>query len=267
MQKFILTTIILLLPMIPVSANPTSDASYTISFVPQHSPKHLLKIWGPVVSALSKETGVKLKLRIDKSIPAFESKLENEAYDFSYMNPYHYSLFHEKGYEAIAKAKDKKIQGIFVTKIDSDINSLEDLKGMKVAFPSPNAFAATLLTEAALKAADIEFDSNYVQSHDSVYGSVNNGQYVTGGGIKRTFNVFISENPDHNMKILWQSRKFTPHAFTHHRRVPKEVVMKITNALLSMDLAILRAAKIKSGFMPAIDTDWDDVRALKIIRQ
>jgi len=245
--------------------NVNADAKkYTISFVPQHSPSHLLKIWGPLVKAIEKETGVKLKLKVDSSIPNFESKLKNQSYDFSYMNPYHYTVFHSVGYEAMAKEKNKKIKGIFVTLENSSLKSISDINGHVLSFPSPNAFAATLLTEAKLRNLGIKYKANYVQSHDSVYANVEMGRHIAGGGINRTFSVYQAANEKSKVKVLWESKGYTPHAFTYHKRVPQEVVAKIQNALLNMKLETLRIAKIKNGFISATDSDWNDVRELKI---
>jgi len=248
-----------------VVSSPLYAASkYTISFVPQHSPAHLLRIWGPVIKAIENKTGIKLKLKIDSTIPAFEQKLENQTYDFAYMNPYHYTVFHEKGYVAFAKAKDKKIKGIFVSQKGSSIRSLADLEGKTISFPSPNAFAATLLTEAELRKKGINYTANYVKSHDSVYANVQLGRHVAGGGIKRTFGVFQDEHKDSKLKVLWTSKGYTPHAFAYHSRVPVDIAKKISDALFNVELSVLKKAKIKNGFMPALDADWNDVRALKI---
>jgi len=251
----------------PLYATENTKSVYTIAFVPQHSPRKIIKIWGPVVKALSKKTGIKLKLRVDKSIPDFEKKLDQAQYDFVYMNPYHYTIFHKNGYNAFAKAKNKKIQGIFVTKVGNNIKTLADFANQSICFPSPNAFAATILTQSALKNANIKYSVNYVLSHDSVYGNVEQGTFSAGGGIKRTFKVFNSENPANDLHIVWQSKKYTPHAFASNSKVPKNVADKISRALLSLPLELLKAPKIKEGFISAVDSDWDDVRALRITRK
>ena len=83
------------------------------------------------------------------------------------MNPYHYVVASESpGYQAFAKVADKKIRGIFIVRKDSEISNLEGLSGATLAFPSPAAFAASILPRSELKNRGINFTPKYVNSHD-----------------------------------------------------------------------------------------------------
>jgi len=102
--------------------------------VPQQSASRLADNWTPVIKALSEE------------------------------------VFHQQvGYQAIAKAKDTLIYGLIVVNANDSINSISQLSGQTLAFPSPAAFAATILTQGYLNQQGIEYQPKYVSSHDSVY--------------------------------------------------------------------------------------------------
>ena len=228
----------------------------------------MVRLWGPVLARISQESGVKLKFRTAKDIPTFESELLNGAYDFSYMNPYHYVIFsqHPK-YKAFAKAKDKRIQGIIVVREDSPIESLEELHEQQVAFPSPAAFAATLLPYAHMCAQDIFYRPSYVKSHDSVYRAVANGVFIAGGGVQRTLNSMDPEIRE-QLKVFWKSEKFTPHAFASHPRVPDKEIQKVRAAMLRLSededfLTLVSKLRMK-GFVSAENHEWDDVRQLNL---
>lgn len=245
------------------------EKNYIFSVVPQQTPKRLLELWKPIIHYLHNETGYHFTLKIAPKIPVFESRLEKGEYDFAYMNPLHYILFHQKaGYKALAHAKDKKLKGIIVVNKNSTFKSLNELVNRKIAFPAPTAFAATLLPQAHLKKAKLNFTPRYLSSHDSVYRAVANELYPAGGGVIRTFNSIEASIRD-QLRILWTSEGYTPHAIAAHPRVAKHVMKKVQAALIKMHTfekgkALLSKLRIK-GFQKAEDSNWNDVRALDIL--
>lgn len=245
-----------------------SAAPLSFGVVPQQSANKLAKLWTPVFLYLSDKTGEEIRFATANDIPAFEQRLLRGEYDFAYMNPYHYTVFHQKpGYQALARQKDKRIQGILVVRIDSPIQSLEALNQQVVAFPSPAAFAASVLPQAQLMRDGIAVEPRYVSSHDSVYLNVARGFMVAGGGVMRTFNNTAPEVRE-QLRILWTTPGYTPHAIAVHPRVDERVVLKIQAALANMHLDPEGAALLKSininAFDSAADADWDDVRSLNI---
>ena len=247
-----------------------SVTAETLSFgiVPQQSASKLAKLWTPIFNYISRESGVDIRFATTKNIPVFESRLAKGEYDFSYMNPYHYTVFSQiPGYRAFAHQKNKKIKGIIVVKKDSDISSLHELDQQSLAFPSPAAFAASVLPQAQLQRDNITYQPRYVSSHDSVYLAVSRGLFLAGGGVLRTFNNTDAEVRD-NLKILWTTKTYTPHAFAAHPRVPQEKVEKVRRAFIRMNdseegQALLRSINFK-GMQAAENGDWDDVRGLGI---
>lgn len=250
----------------------TDDASgreyYTFGIVPQQSATKLARLWTPLLNRISRVSGIKLRFRTAPSIPKFEQRLKRGQYDFAYMNPYHYTVFNRTtGYRAFAKQSEQRIKGIIVVRKNSGISELSDLANATLAFPSPAAFAATLLIQAELNKQGIDFESNFVQSHDAVYRSVANGLYRAGGGIVRTFNN-LDERVRDQLKILLETQEFTPHAFAVLPTVESDVVEKIQRTMVQeshndASRKYFRQVRLQ-GIEVAKDQDWDDVRALNI---
>ncbi len=263
--KALLLVFSMMFVIMPLQANETI---YTFSVVPQQSASKTAKIWGPILKYLGQKTGYRFKLKTAKNIPVFEQRLLNAESDFSYMNPYHYTVFHEKsGYNAVAKAKDKRIHGIIVVRKDSNIKTIDELDSKTLAFPSPAAFAASILPRRYFSQQGIKIMPKYVSSHDSVYRNVAKGFMVAGGGVVRTFKN-ASPEVFEQLRVLWKTDGYTPHAVAAHARVSKKVVDDVQAALGSMNdnkvgMALLKNMKVK-GFEKAVNSDWDDVRALKI---
>ncbi|MCV2403472.1 phosphate/phosphite/phosphonate ABC transporter substrate-binding protein [Marinomonas sp. C2222] len=260
-----LVYIALLIFGLPIQAQ---DRVFTFGIVPQQSAITLAKNWGPILQHLSKETGYKIVFRTAKDIPEFEQRVLKGEYDIAYMNPYHYTVFNKKpGYQAFAKQKDKLIYGIIVTRTDSPIKGLKELDGETLVFPSPAAFAASVVPRSSIAAMGINFTPQYVSSHDSVYLNVSKGFFPAGGGIERTLNNTNSDVRD-SLKVLWRTPGYTPHAFATHPSLPEAVRSKVVEKMLAMNnskegLALLERIKFK-GLESAENSDWDDVRSLNI---
>ncbi|MDX1697609.1 MAG: phosphate/phosphite/phosphonate ABC transporter substrate-binding protein, partial [Thiohalobacterales bacterium] len=215
------------------SGNEAPERTYSFAIVPQQAPSKLLKSWGPVLRYLQEQTGHRFIFRTAPDIPTFEDRVRAGEYDFAYMNPYHFTVFNrgDEGYQAVARARDKLIRGIIVVPRNSTIESLADLEGKELAFPAPGAFAASVLPRANLTAAGIKFDAKYVSSHDSVYQSVARGLYPAGGGVERTLNA-TDPAVREQLRILWKTPGYTPHAIAARQDVPVDVVDAVRQALV-----------------------------------
>ncbi|MCB1876075.1 MAG: phosphate/phosphite/phosphonate ABC transporter substrate-binding protein [Chromatiales bacterium] len=259
-----------LVPLLLVALRPATAGPVTLSFgiVPQQSASELAKAWVPILSYLSAKTGYRLSFKTAPNIPEFERRCGTGEYDIAYMNPYHYTVFHrDPGYQVFARQKDKLIQGIVVTRRDSPYHELSDLQGQTLAFPSPAAFAASVLPRAELKRRGIAFEPKYVSSHDSVYRSVAKGLMPAGGGIKRTFNN-VSHDIRDQLRVLWTTKGYTPHAFAALPGVDPQAVTTLQAAMVAMDQDAEGRAALKTigftGIEAGQDSDWNDVRELGI---
>lgn len=242
--------------------------SYTFGIVPQQTASKLAEEWGPLLAEIGKRSGVILVFRTAPNIPVFEERLGQGEYDFAYMNPYHYVVFHkEMRYQAFSREKDKKLKGILVVRKDSRYQKPADLAGKTVVFPAPAAFAASILPQAELNRLHVPIEVKFVSSHDSVYRAVASGLHEAGGGIERTFEASPPEIRS-MLRVLSETSMFTPHAFAAHPRVPADIVAKVLTAMQSLEKddigqKLLQPLAFK-GFTAAQDKDWDDIRELNI---
>ncbi|MCL1049530.1 phosphate/phosphite/phosphonate ABC transporter substrate-binding protein [Shewanella abyssi] len=245
-----------------------STDTLVFGVVPQQAASTLAKAWGPLLAEVSQNAKLDLRFATAPDIPTFEARLAKGEYDVAYMNPYHYVQFHQsQGYQVLVKEKDKKLKGIIVVAKDAAYNNLEALSGKTIAFPAPGAFAASMIPRANLKQRNIDFSAKFVGSHDSVYLAVSKGLFKAGGGVGRTFNNLPAETKS-KLRILWTTPGYTPHAIAVHPRVSQS-----TRNILVAELAALSESQQGQALLntlgfsalnPAVDSDWDDVRALKL---
>ena len=246
--------------------NGVARDSLTFGIVPQQSASRLAAMWGPLLKELSDDLNVEIRFATTKDIPTFEACLAIGAYDVAYMNPVHYTIFSEAtGYRAVARQSDKLLKGLLVVRNDSPVQSLEDLDGQTVAFPSIGAFGASVVPRAEMVSRGIEIQADYVKSHDSVYRAVAAGLRPAGGGVLRTFNS-IGDDLRSQLRVIYLTDGYTPHAIAAHASLDTAIVDALQVALTSMATTApdVVASVGMNGFETASDEDWDDVRALNL---
>lgn len=233
--------------------------------VPQQSPSVLIEKWTPVMNYLSKKTGLNIILNIEKSIPEFESNLEKGVYDIAYMSPAYYITAHAKqGYKA--KFRDTKmVVGILVSTKNIEMNS-KNLSKMKYLFPTPMAFAATLLTKYEIKekyGVDISKNCNvlYVNSHDSVYKGIARNIGDIGGGIERTFSNIPDKETKNKLKIIYHTNSYPSHPIAFHPRINKKQTKLLESAILSIPIAMLKDLSMKK-IIQINDKEYNIIRKL-----
>jgi phosphonate transport system substrate-binding protein len=171
---------------------------------------------------------------IPASIPEFEKAVLSAKADFAYMNPYHEVIaYYAHQYLPIIADGNKLLSGIVVVRADSPIKTLADLRDQKIAFPSPNAFGASLLVRATLTKAGIPFTPEYVKSHSNVYRSVILGDFAAGGGIQATLDREHLEVRE-RLRVLYTTKAFQPHPIAVHPRVPRTQVVAFTQAIFNL---------------------------------
>ena len=245
---------------------PPSVNVYSFGVVPQHTATVLARRWTPFLNYLSEKTGYRINFKTAKDIPTFEERLAAGEYDFAYMNPYHYIVAHRNvGYQVYAKEKDRLLRGVLVVRADNPYRHVRELQNQSLAFPAPAAFAASLLTRAHLDKLGVAYTPVYVSSHDSVYYGVGKGLFVGGGGIPFTLEKLTPENR-RQLRTLWVSPTYTPHAIAAHPRVAAKAVHRILHAMERIHVdtrgrRLLGALGFK-GLVRASDQDYDDVRRL-----
>ena len=263
--------ILLILFCLDFTVSPVSgDEKKVLSFgvIPQQSASKLAWKWTPIIDYISAKSGYKINFETAPDIPEFERRLQNGKYDIAYMNPYEYTVFSKtNGYKVFAKQKGERLSGILVVRKDEDIKSINDLYGKNLVFPSPEFFSSSIITREHLLKNGIDIIPEFIDSDVSVYRAVANGTFPAGGGVIRTLNN-MERDVQQQLRILWVSKSYSPHAFASHPSVSDDVIKIILRVMVEMKndpeaSNLLRSIQF-NGIEAANDSEWNDIRALKI---
>lgn len=207
---------------------------YVFDVVPQLNASKIYTTWSPLLQRVGQDAGLCFELRVAGSIPEFEQKLLKGEPEFVFLNPYHAVLAQQKKkYQPLLADSMDLLTGIVVVRADSPIKNLESLKGATVAFPAPNAFAASLLIRAELAKKKIDIHPVFVKTHSNVYRAVIGKDNLAGGGVNNTLD---NEAPEvrQQLRVLFETPAYTPHPIATHPSVPAAVRERFLNAMLKL---------------------------------
>src|SRR6185503_11860742 len=118
--------------------------AYAFNVLNQRSIALTAQYWNPILTHVSKKSGVPLELKLAKT--AQEGNAIAEKYGYHFFTPERDRL----GYKVILRPAGPGIRSQIVVPEDSSIQNLQDLGGKDVAFVSPDAFAGYWLPMDAL---------------------------------------------------------------------------------------------------------------------
>ena len=207
---------------------------YTFDVVPQHTATKIYTTWSPLLQRVGQEAGLCFELRVAPTIPEFEQKLLKGEPEFVFLNPYHAVLAQQKKkYQPLLADSEDLLTGILVVRADSPIKSLDELKGKNIAFPSPNAFAASLLLRAEMAKRKIDITPVFVKTHSNVYRAIIGKDTLAGGGVNYTLDNEVSEVRQ-QLRVLFETQAYTPHPVATHPSVPASVRERFLKAMLKL---------------------------------
>jgi phosphonate transport system substrate-binding protein len=208
---------------------------YTLAIVPQYTPLFIHRNWQPLLTRLHRDTGIRLEVKTYSDFRQFLSALRRGEPDFSYLAPYHLVLAKRaQGYRPLLRDDSRQLIGLLMVRKDSPLNSVHELDGKTIAFPSPNAFAASLYMRSWLhKKVGIDFTPRYVGTHDNVYRHIVRGQVHAGSGVNST----LASQPaglQQRLRVLYEVPGVAAHPFAVHPRVPGQIQTRVQEVMLEL---------------------------------
>lgn len=139
----------------------TEDDPLIMGVFPRRNLTITIKMFSPMARYLSKKLGHQVKLVTSRNFPDFWQEVKDRRYDIVHYNQYHYIKSHKEfGYQVILKNEEfgkSTISGAIIVRRDSDIRSLQDLKGKTIIFGgSRQAMVSYIMTTHLLRKAGLK---------------------------------------------------------------------------------------------------------------
>jgi phosphonate transport system substrate-binding protein len=208
--------------------------TYTLAVVPAQLPLAAHASWQPLADHLAQRLNARIELKIYRMFARFETDLTQAVPDFAFVNPYHVLMAYKRQRYVPLVRSSRTLTGILVVRADDPIASVKALERRTLAFPSPNAFGASLYMRALLtEQAGIRFTPYYLDGHSEVYRHVILGEAAAGGGIRQSLE---REPPEvrAKLRVLYETPATVGHALAAHPRVPAADREAVIEAILAL---------------------------------
>ena len=249
-----------------------------LSIIPHRSHMGNEKAYGKVIESLEKETNYTFQWVGSRTYDDVIEHLGMEKADIGYVGPFAYITARKK-YETqlivrtLDDDKSESYTSMIITRKDSGIKSIQDLKGKSFGFTDVDSTSGFLFPLVGLNKAGIsinDFSSVlYLKRHANSLLGVYNGQ-VNAGAISSTApnKVKIDFN---EIRVLWESKPIYRGPWIARKGLHQTVVTTLRQAMLKISAQPNADELFKDlstkGFVLGLDADYDNVREVEKLKQ
>lgn len=237
------------------------------------SPVEAINKFTPLAEYLTKKMGKKVELRAVSDYEGAIRDIGQGITQICFMTPTTYLEAHKKyGVEVLVKAlTDGKsaYRSVIITKSDSDINSVEDLKGRTFAFGDPHSLSSyiaprVILFDMGIGLKDLLY-YDYLGPHEQVLNAVLQGKFDSGGVTESMAHKF----KDKGIKFIKLSDELPGFCICVNKAMAEKDKHMLTTALTALTdttsegTAILNSIyKRYTSFKETSDAEYDTVRIM-----
>lgn len=256
----------LLALLLPIAAG---AADLTMAITPRFSPEEMLTRLTPLKGRLEKGLGKSIEIVVSPDFKDFEKRMKAGQFDIAYSNPTIYPNA-SNIMDAVAMSSEGKsgarLRGIIITRSDSGIVSLEDLKGHSVTAVSLKSTGGYLSQKVTLEKSGIGMNDIQVQEalenkQENVVLSVFYGDVDAGFINEDALHIADNYVPPNQIQVIQRTAWMPSWVISVKRSLPDPVRTKVRDELVSLKPEDPAAQALKiNGFVPATDADYDVVR-------
>jgi len=208
----------LLLAMAP-TVMPAEPDAIVFGIFPRWNARITVREFAPLAEMLSREINRPVRIETDKDFNSFMFRVYAGEFDLVHLNQLQYVHAHEKaGYRVIAKTCDNPsctIRAIIITRRDSKLKTIGDLRHKTIAFGDPGAMVSHILARSVLTDSHLmpgEYKTIFTKNPPNALLAVYNGEVDAAGvGAPALQQPEIFRRIDiHQLRVLAESRPI-PH--------------------------------------------------------
>lgn len=228
---------------------------------------------GPLTGYLSSLVGKPVLLSISKDFEEHIQRIGEGQVDIAFMGPATYvEMVEQYGKRPLlARFETNRVPtyyGVIAVKADSDIKTLKDLKGRRIAFSDRKSTSGHILPRYMFMKAGIGLDDfaahTFIGNHDNVALGVLVGDFDAGAIKEEVFATYEHRG----LRILALTPPISEYLFVANSKLPAETVDTIRRGLLQLpDIPaggpIMRAMNPSAtALVPVKDSDYDNLRGI-----
>jgi phosphonate transport system substrate-binding protein len=256
------------------SARAQGQKELRISAIPDENPQELLRIYQPFADYLTKETGLPVKFTPVVDYPATVEGLAAGKLDMVWYGGLTsvQAARMAKGAKRIAMRKeDTEFKSQFITRKDTGIRDLKDLKGKTFSFGNVASTSGHLMPRYYLVKAGINPEKDFSKfsfsgAHDATAAWVEAGRVDAGALNFLVWDKLVANKKVDTEKVVvfYTTPPFVDYVWMVRGGLDNALVEKISKALLKLDFNKPEDKKLldlhrTKGYIPAKDEQWKSV--------
>ena len=261
------------------SASAQALKELRISAIPDENPQEMLRIYQPFADYLSKEVGIPVKFT---PVVDYAATVEGLAANRLEMVWYGGLTSVQAARQAkgarriIMRKEDAEFKSHFITRKDTGIKNLKDLKGKTFSFGSVSSTSGHLMPRYFLIKNGINPEKDFSKfsfsgAHDATAAWVESERVDAGALNFLVWDKLVeTKKVDTNkVSIFWTTPPYVDYVWTVRAGVDKGTVEKITKAFLKLDYNNPEHKKLldlhrTKGYVTAKDEDWKSIEEAAI---
>lgn len=235
----------LLVTVTAAAATSSIAQTFKITTIPEEAATEQVRKFGPITKYLEAKLGMKVEFIPVNDYPAAVEALVNKNVDMVWFGGFtHVQANVRSGGKIIPivqREEDTKFQSVFISKTNSGIKTLADLKGKQVSFGSASSTSGHLMPRSFLLAASIDPDKDfkrvaYSGAHDATIASVVSGKVDAAALDITVWNKFVKENKvdTKDVNVFYTTPGYFNYNWSVHADMPAAQRERITKALLDI---------------------------------
>ncbi len=284
MRSLLQRFFVLLLALLLVACGDSGKAGKTlrVGFVPAEDAQQVMQNAQPIVEILRQRLGMEVEPFVATDYTGVVEALRVNKLDIAFLTPASYVLAkNEANVRVVLKSERKGIPFYFaaiITRADSGIRNLEDLRGKTFAFGDSLSTTGNVVPRQMFKQRGIDPVRDFKQilysgGHDATVLAVLNGKvdagatYANSPDSKDTAWMRYLKNPEDVEKIraIAFSEPIPADNLVISANLDEKIAKKIEETFIELSRdpkgkTMLRDLYQIDGFVPASDKDYDSVR-------
>lgn len=228
---------------------------FRVTTIPEEAATEQVRKFAPIAQYLEKKLGVKVEFTPVTDYPAAVEALVNKKVDLVWFGGFTFVQANIRSQGKIIpiaqREEDTKFQSVFITKTDSGIKTLADLKGKQVSFGSQSSTSGHLMPRSFLLQAKLDPEKDfkriaYSGAHDATIASVVSGKVDAAALDITVWRKFVSENrvDTKAVDVFFTTPGFYNYNWSVHADMPADLRTRVTKALTDLDPATAEGAEI-----------------------
>jgi phosphonate transport system substrate-binding protein len=230
---------------------------FKVTTIPEEAATEQIRKFGPIVKYLESSLGVKVEFIPVTDYPAAVEAMVNKNVDMVWFGGFTFvQASVRSGGKVIPiaqRVEDTKFQSVFITKANSGIKTLADLKGKQISFGSQSSTSGHLMPRSYLMQANIDLDKDikriaYSGAHDATIAAVVGGRVDAAALDITVWNKFVSEGKvdTKDVVVFYTTPGYFNYNWAVHADMPTAMRERVTKALLDIDPATASGKEILS---------------------